>query len=154
MRKYSVVDIIFFRGDELKPEFEFIPLEKKMLNHWSIFSDENRLVFWSRGCEWKGGIQLKIVLCLKQKSQRRFKDNTYPLCHLLLQKRLNNSKDAFENPGLIYYVHSLDSDWKPILWIRRETALRTLPNGPCQTFKMCIVSLCKYYILCSHNREC
>lgn len=42
-------------------------------------------------------------------------DNSYPLCHLLLQKRLNYSEDAFENPGLVYYVNGLDSDWKPVL---------------------------------------
>lgn len=57
----------------------------------------------------------KIGLCLKQKSQRQFKDDSYPLCHLLLQKRFNYGKDAFENPGLVNYVNSLDSDWKPIL---------------------------------------
>lgn len=69
--------------------------------------------FRARAADKKGGTRFKIALCLKQK--RQFKDNSYPLCHLLLQKRLNYSKDAFENPGLVNYVNGLDSDWKPIL---------------------------------------
>lgn len=41
--------------------------------------------------------------------------NSYPLCHLLLEKGLNYSKDPFEYPRLINYVNGLDSDRKPIL---------------------------------------
>lgn len=72
--------------------------------------------FEAKAAEKGGGTQLKIGLCFRQKNQSEtIRDHTYPLCHLLLQKGLNYSKDAFENPGLVNYVNSLDSDWKPIL---------------------------------------
>lgn len=49
------------------------------------------------------------ILCKRQRNE------THPLCHLLLQKRLNYCKNPFENPGLIYDVNSLDSYWEAIL---------------------------------------
>ena len=51
----------------------------------------------------------KKGLCLKQEG------DSYPLCHLLLQKRFDYSKDAFENHGLVNDVHGLDPDRKSIL---------------------------------------
>lgn len=80
-----------------------------------------RLSVWNTGYRIKWGARFKAGLCSKQKSQRQYK-NSYPLCHLLLEKRLNYSKDPFENPRLINYVNGLDSDRKPILWIRRENS--------------------------------
>lgn len=67
-------------------------------------------------------IKVRRTIDVCEKQNRQFKANSYPLCHLLLQKRFNYSKDAFENPGLVNYVDGLDSDWKPILWRRKETA--------------------------------
>ena len=60
-------------------------------------------------------IEMRNIISLFKTRVRSFKNNSYPLCHLLFQKRLDNSKDAFENPGLVNYVNGFDSDWKPIL---------------------------------------
>lgn len=46
---------------------------------------------------------------------RKFKDRRYPLCHLLLQKRFDDRKDAFENARLVDDVNSLDPDGKAVL---------------------------------------
>lgn len=84
-----------------------------------IFANENKPLVYS---EWKPS-RLAKVACRSQTNE--LGTIYYPFSHLLLQERLNDGKDAFENPRLIYDVDSLDPNWKAILWKTKQNKLHT-----------------------------
>lgn len=112
----------------------------------SILSNENRPFLYSGGGEWKPSRLFKVALWSQTKESGTIHYNsTYPLSHLLLQKRLNYGKDAFENPGLIYDVNSLDPNWKAILYIKK-TKTKHKPHTY-QTSNISFLCFCQYAVI-------